>query len=476
MFKRLSAFALLLSICLAFPLATHAQDDSTAPIFFLMDGDIWSYRVGTGQLTQESTWGYNESPLLSPNGSQFVYTSLAQVGANFMDQQGYLFDPQPMNIWLWDIATNEAIRLVDQPAGAAISADGGFVNIVDRRSVGWSPDSTQLAWLNLSFDFGFSLSVYDLATQTERIISEDIPSPYGDAGMIGEHELHWGLGGIAVLTHNVGENFSGTGSPFQSLMTIYDPVTGAKIAENVVGNAERNVMEFVWLDSNRIYLSYYTGERAIYFVNTGGLVGAGQLELFSLNQPQNDISLFLEKYVQNGGQFSQSWSIFWPNGQPHFVSTFAGTGYAALSPSGDIIAYVADALYLWDDGTTTKVAGTESLADEYNNGVIWGPVAWRMIGDGTENFFGDCGGIVSRLSIGGRAIVIPGLGANVLRDLPGKNVDGSTEIGSIPPNATVTILAGPQCASNILWWQVDYNGQVGWTGEGENGVYWLEPR
>jgi hypothetical protein len=35
-------------------------------------------------------------------------------------------------------------------------------------------------------------------------------------------------------------------------------------------------------------------------------------------------------------------------------------------------------------------------------------------------------------------------------------------------------LAGPVCGENLAWWQVDYNGLVGWTAEGQGNEYWLE--
>lgn len=37
------------------------------------------------------------------------------------------------------------------------------------------------------------------------------------------------------------------------------------------------------------------------------------------------------------------------------------------------------------------------------------------------------------------------------------------------------MLAGPECSGGFAWWQVRYGGQIGWTAEGGDGVYWLEP-
>jgi hypothetical protein len=64
---------------------------------------------------------------------------------------------------------------------------------------------------------------------------------------------------------------------------------------------------------------------------------------------------------------------------------------------------------------------------------------------------------------------------NVLRSLPGKNSSGSVVTGRMPAGSTFTVVDGPQCADSYLWWQVNYNGKIGWTPEGENTTYWLEP-
>jgi hypothetical protein len=455
---------------------TFAQGQGDAPIFFLMDGDLWSYRVGTGQLTQESTWGYNEAPILSPDGRRFAYLSLAQQGVDLVETNGYLFDPQPTNIWVWDLASNEAERIVQQPSNINVDlANGIITGALDRRSLAWSPDSNQLAWIVVDGDsYQFSLMTYDLTTRTERLLSKDIPYPFSDAGVVGEQELRWGPGGIAVLTLNISDTPDVNRPPFQTVISVYDPSTGAKIAENVVANDPRYVNDLFWIDSNQILLLYTSGERVIYFVNTGGLVGAAQLQFYSPNNPQSPVQVSLEKYLSQEA-LPQQWSILWPNGQPQFWATQSATGQIALSPNGEAIAYLTDSLYLWQNGTIIQVPGTESLADEYAKGLIWGPMQWRMVGVADPDPFPSCA-LAPRLSIGGQALVIPGLGANVLRDLPGKNAQGSTVISQIPPNTILTILDGPQCASAIHWWQVDYNGQIGWTGEGENGTYWLEPR
>ncbi len=81
------------------------------------------------------------------------------------------------------------------------------------------------------------------------------------------------------------------------------------------------------------------------------------------------------------------------------------------------------------------------------------------------------GFLASRLTVGRLGRVIPG-SSNNFRAQP--SLSGSI-LGQIPGGASFTVVAGPQCVSNLAWWQVNYNGVIGWTAEGRSNVYWLEP-
>lgn len=48
-------------------------------------------------------------------------------------------------------------------------------------------------------------------------------------------------------------------------------------------------------------------------------------------------------------------------------------------------------------------------------------------------------------------------------------------IGQIPAGGLFQVLSGPRCESGVNWWQVNYNGRIGWTAEGDGSIYWLEP-
>lgn len=84
-----------------------------------------------------------------------------------------------------------------------------------------------------------------------------------------------------------------------------------------------------------------------------------------------------------------------------------------------------------------------------------------------------CPGFVpSRLVVGRQGRVTLTGSANNIRSTPGLT---SAVIGLIPSGGVFSVLAGPQCSGGIAWWQVNFNGVVGWTAEGQGSDYWLEP-
>lgn len=87
---------------------------------------------------------------------------------------------------------------------------------------------------------------------------------------------------------------------------------------------------------------------------------------------------------------------------------------------------------------------------------------------------GDPDYLPPRLVVGTQARVETGGLPNLLRDQPGSS---GRLLGQIPSGDVFTVLDGPRCSllDKIIWWQVNYNGTIGWTAEGDDGDYWLEP-
>lgn len=76
-----------------------------------------------------------------------------------------------------------------------------------------------------------------------------------------------------------------------------------------------------------------------------------------------------------------------------------------------------------------------------------------------------------QLTIGERGVVTPGQSNNV-RDQPSRS---GQRVGEIPSGGMFDVLDGPACADGFNWWQVDYDGLIGWTVEGLDGEYWITP-
>jgi hypothetical protein len=82
--------------------------------------------------------------------------------------------------------------------------------------------------------------------------------------------------------------------------------------------------------------------------------------------------------------------------------------------------------------------------------------------------------LAPRLIIGAAGRVLPGL-PNAIRNQPYRG-GNSVVMGEMPGGSFFSVLGGPQCdGEGRYWWQVNYNGVVGWTPEGEGVTYWVEP-
>jgi hypothetical protein len=82
------------------------------------------------------------------------------------------------------------------------------------------------------------------------------------------------------------------------------------------------------------------------------------------------------------------------------------------------------------------------------------------------------GAMPTRLRVGMIAQVRPsGLPVNI-RANP---TSASARVGQMNPGDTFSIIGGPQCAENLVWWQITFGQINGWAGEGTNNLYWVEP-
>ncbi len=81
------------------------------------------------------------------------------------------------------------------------------------------------------------------------------------------------------------------------------------------------------------------------------------------------------------------------------------------------------------------------------------------------------GAPVPRLYVGGQGRVTPGA-PNRLRAQPNTT---SAVLANIPAGGVFSVIGGPNCGGGYTWWQVNYNGIIGWTAEGTGSTYYVEP-
>lgn len=82
-----------------------------------------------------------------------------------------------------------------------------------------------------------------------------------------------------------------------------------------------------------------------------------------------------------------------------------------------------------------------------------------------------CSALTPRVAIGGQGRVLPPQ-PNILRGAPARSGE---YLGEIAVGGVFDVLDGPRCAGTLTWWQVRYQGTVGWTAESDGSEYWVEP-
>lgn len=444
---------------------------SAPPIIFLLNGDIYSYDVLTDETTQLTTWGYNEAPILSPDGTRFVYNSWAsQAVEGILAGTLDLFSALPSNIWMWEIESGDAVRIAEQPANMIPPSNTDAGNGIIRSTPVWSPDGAQIAWTEVQLpDYGYRLVTYNFATETSRVLVDRLSLGFQDASLILQVPT-WGRGGIAITRWDAGPD------GFQQTLTVYHPFNGSIIFEDVVSTDDNSVLAHVWLDDAEDTLALASrGNWQLLNVVTGEYTDITAIGPYSRLAPSNTTFPVTTIY----------------SASPLLVQIPAGSGLyesgnigqlnldVAISPDGNSIAYIDDALYVkLTNQVTVRVNGTTldtSAGFGLNHGVVWGPIGWRRILSGTASPIVNNCTPSPRLSIGGQAQVLAGQGGgNVLRSLP-QTGEFSEELTIIPVNETMKVISGPACHDGFYWWMVDFNGIRGWTPEGDGGTYWLEP-
>ena len=465
---------LLISIVPISPAPVQAQADTT-PVVLWMEGDYWRYYPSTETLEQITTWGWNQFPVISPGNTKIAYSSTATVAVDYINSGNPGVGSLPSNIWILDIVTGDGVRVADQVSGATMTGGG---TLITRSAPAWSPDGTYLAWTELKMPgFSFYLAIYNtLAGTTQSLpITGHV---YGDAGSISPPlPVKWGRGGIAVQDYILAQA-TGIGT-YQ--YQIFEP-NGTSLGTFTPNAGSAKLVDFTWIEDGDLdYLGVLFDDGTWHLLNPkSGMetVYTGTMELYNPQFPNRHRLQVTYQGTQN--------SIFTAHvTSPNTASTVLPYSNGdldkySISPTGNTVVYTVFGInqgsYIWSDGVLQKIITGANFATN----VVWGYSEWRL-GEGSalgtpisqvvQPPIACLTELPSRLIIGRSAHVLPG-GSNNMRDAANVNANLLLQI---PEGANMTVLDGPTCVNNLAWWQVNYNGTIGWTVEGSGIDYWLSP-
>lgn len=176
-------------------------------------GDVCSWSPGEDSYQHETRGVYIGQPALSPDGTLLVFLALPEAFVEASKRGEDLTrgtGPLPTNIGLLDLTRSvgdpeRIIVIASQPDETAHSSE--WPPLQRRSRPVWSPDGTQIAWIELDLDanaFAGRLMAFDVSTQSTSIIARDLSLGYADAGMWGIPALlGWGSV-LAYTSHNAG--------------------------------------------------------------------------------------------------------------------------------------------------------------------------------------------------------------------------------------------------------------------------------
>lgn len=348
-----------------------------APIFFLHDGDLFSIRPGDTEPFQETYWGYNHAPVLSPDGQYLAYGSLPELLID-LDASGAFpinYDQHPpTNIWLMDIAARNFERIADQPAQT-----GDSPHLIRRTTPVWSPDSTKLAWLELDLqgapDKGLYLVVADLETGTQTEGPDNLPGVNADAGMFAiTDSLTWGKT-LAFDAYAYGLLGPGMVVSITALDT--QNIYAQKPIIDFSLQADTYVQQWHWVDyDGDLYLALeYPYGWQLWDYQTD--------RYFAIYTPPTLQSASGDGLRLSYDAETTTWTVIDSHGS--YYTLPEGAQNPALSPDGQQLVYrqqnlndelLSYDLVLWEDGWT-EILLTNQPGLAFNH-LVWGPMVWRV--------------------------------------------------------------------------------------------------
>ena len=492
----------LLALLLLIPFVSHAQTDAATVLFH-------GTRVDNTTITGELVFIGATNPRtvslptdLFPSGSMLSELVLSP------DQNVLAVTTQPMGedavnqVALYDLENESCCVFVPMPLENVAAFDLGE----------FSPDSSRLAlsWVGFTDPATYSITggmmIVDAATGqiVEQLSGEAIGAALGAQypqpwALMGE----WKEDGIRFIP-----NCYACEGVFSGEWSIWEPESNAITASSgerfdlFFGDVLDATGEMVYAGQDLRFPANMEGAylpipNVVYYITDETLPSFGaatDAPIIYQNASQIDLSGGAH-WVLDGEAVlvtpanSDTWTLIFRDGRQQPVSATPGasflvgtpTGWMTLSPGTLVTGYTLDedgfvtggpALSLESDNEFVRVVSAPNLGSNLSSVTAFPAVAEPQTVPTPTTV--TCPNLLPpRLTVGGSGQVTPGT-PNNLRSEPGTT---APLIGTIPGGAQFYVLNGPVCdeGAGIVWWQVEYSSQIGWTAESGSGTYFVEP-
>ncbi|MCI0710172.1 MAG: hypothetical protein L0154_08415 [Chloroflexi bacterium] len=385
------------------PVAAQADDDFTPYqqlVLLCVDttqtessyyGDICTWSPGDDDIIRETTSHYVNTLTMSPDGTKVAYTFLPEFYVEAHRQGEDLTfgaGPLPASIGIMDLSVSSSDPdrfkiIADQEPWTP--EDAGETPLQRRSTPKWSPDSTQLAWIELDPDFsgfGGRIMVHDTHTSTTNIVARPVSLGFADAGMWSiPHVIGWS-GVITYTSFNAGAYPNDTSmGGFGTVLDVYD-LEGNRtgIAIEYFADFEDRLVSTVWL------LHQDRWQIGLYYTQTGWTVFDPVEQTFGLlaNPP------YIQSITGEGWKghilsldTSQSVQIDWRHGQFTADDVTLGIPHT-FDPDGNPIWQDAEGHML-----TLREGSLEPVVlPEYDGlrivAFVWTPYVWLTDGEASD--------------------------------------------------------------------------------------------
>lgn len=377
----LMVFVLCFTFAHAF--VAHAQG-TIEPIIILNEGDLWTWDGSGAGLQKMTDWGYNQEPVISPDGHYVAYMAWSSITVDALQREGAVGGGEvPGDIKILDVDKHQEAVVAAQPSGASFFNQGVEDKAVIRSQPTWSPDSQYLAWTEYDYP-GIGVSrviIYDMATGMLNTLIPDLPAQPGEPVTM---EIAWGESGLILRStvtnlqnpDIVDDNFLVYGTNGALRATVPVPQTQNRFMTNFI--------VVMYQAKEYIGVLYNTDEWDLFDPVTGVSQPAPYSpEVYCLTAPEKSIALSLKPDDQSDGV---EYQLLDADGNPVGRPMDMGVNYEgriALSPDGNAAAFVqydaqqatyASSVTIWNNGEVAAKFDVNPLGFSF----LWGPTAWRI--------------------------------------------------------------------------------------------------